>query len=192
MTPTPPGSRWATLAGNGLTTSKTRKRTKPTATTTGVSGSARTDSVMPATSSTTIAPGSLAPRGASASPAAQVPTTTTATRITARIGVDSERSQRSNAVAALATLPGASGARPRPPAVAMLSARRARTPARSGALADELVSLDLGDAHAREAARREVAPAAQVDDAVDLGRLPRRSPFPLEGGSLAWSVDEDG
>src|SRR2546428_3717139 len=147
MTPTPPGSRWATLAGNGLTTSKTRKRTKPTATTTGVSGSVRTDSVMPATSSTTIAPGSLAPRAASASPAAQVPTTTTATRITARIGVDSERTQRSNAVAALATLPGASGARPRPPAVAALNAQGARTPARSGAAPARAVVPDLGAPH---------------------------------------------
>src|SRR5947207_14508070 len=185
ITPAPPGSRWATLAGNGLTTSKIRKRTKPAATTAGVSGSVRTDSVMPATSSTTIAPGSFVPSARSASAAAQVPTTITATRTTARTGVDRASSQSRTAVAALATVPGARGARPRPPAVAMLSARRARAPARSGPLADELVSLDLGDAHAREAAGREVGTAAQVDDAVDLGRLPGRRPFPPGGAGLA-------
>src|SRR6266850_7270580 len=72
----------------------------------------------------------------------------------------------------------------------MTSATRSSAAMRLGALADELVSLDLDDADAREAARRQ-AWVAQVDDAVDLGRLPRRPALPGERGVLARSVDQD-
>src|SRR5439155_1428369 len=78
-------------------------------------------------------------------------------------------SQRTSAVRALPTVPGATGTHPAPPAVAMISATRSAAATRLGALADQLVSLDLGDGHAREPAGLEAA--AEVDDAVDLGRL---------------------
>src|SRR5688572_3624077 len=190
MTPTPPGSRWETLAGNGLTSSKTRKRTKPTTAAAGVSGTASIESVMPATSSTTMAPGSL-PRDSacSASPAAQVPTTVAATKSATRTTGVGAKSQRPAMVSALATVPGASGARPTPPTVATATARRVRT-ATLGALADELVAVDLDDADAREVPGAEVAAAAQVDDAVDLRRLAGGAALPVERGVLAGTIDQ--
>src|SRR5947207_2240077 len=66
ITPKPPGNACARPAGNGFTTSKIRKRTKAAASTGSVSGRSSTDSVMPATSSMTMAPGSLSPSAASA------------------------------------------------------------------------------------------------------------------------------
>src|SRR5439155_1535809 len=59
-----------------------------------------------------------------------------------------------------------------------------------GALADQLVSLDLDDADAREPSRGQ-APITQIDDAVDLGRLPGGPAFPGECGVLARAVDQD-
>src|SRR5437016_111934 len=59
---------------------------------------------------------------------------------------------------------------------------------RSGSLGDELVPFDLGDAHAREASWLEAS--TQIDDAVDLRRLARGAPFPLERGILARSVHQ--
>src|SRR5688572_14324101 len=189
ITPTPPPRRWETLAGNGLTTSNTRKSRKPVASTGKVSGTPRTETIIPATSSTTIAPGSLRPSARSASSAAQVPTTVTNSASPARASGESCRSQRTAAVRALATVPGAPGARPTPPSVAMATARRVRA-ARLGALADELVAVDLDDPHAREVAGAEVGAAAQVDHAVDLRRLPGRAALPVEGAVLAGAVDE--
>src|SRR4029079_13193500 len=86
MTPTPPRMRCETLAGNGLITSNTRKSTNPARSTAGVGGTTSTDSGMPATSSTTITPGSFVASERSASPAAQVPTAVTATSTTVSAG----------------------------------------------------------------------------------------------------------
>src|SRR2546428_10338794 len=94
------------------------------------------------------------------------------------------------AVRTLATVPGASGQQPVPQPVAMTSATRSTAAARLGALADELVSLDLDDANACEVARRE-APVAEVHDPVDLGRLACGPPLPRERRILAGAVDQD-
>src|SRR3989442_9012582 len=72
----------------------------------------------------------------------------------------------------------------------MTSATRSTAAARLGALADELVSLDLDDANACEVARRE-APVAEVHDPVDLGRLACGPPLPRERRILAGAVDQD-
>src|SRR5712692_3184424 len=72
----------------------------------------------------------------------------------------------------------------------MTSATRSTAAARLGALADELVSLDLDDANAREVARRQ-APVAEVHDPVDLGRLTCGPPLPRERRILAGAVDQD-
>src|SRR6266852_5577069 len=80
----------------------------------------------------------------------------------------------------------------------MRTARRSRRPVRRGLatspgtllpLAHQLVALDLGDAHAGEAARGERA-VAQVDNAVDLRRLSGRACLPRERGVFARPVDE--
>src|SRR6266436_2245164 len=74
----------------------------------------------------------------------------------------------------------------------MRTARRSRTLAALGTLLPlglKLVALDLGDAHAGEAAGRERA-VAQVDDAVDLRCLSGRARLPGERGVLAGPVDE--
>src|SRR5205807_881645 len=55
----------------------------------------------------------------------------------------------------------------------MTSATRSSAVVRLGALADQLVSLDLDDADAREPSGRQAA-IPQIDDAVDLGRLSGR------------------
>src|SRR5207244_1771203 len=73
MTPSPPRTRWLARAGNGLTVSKSRNRRNPVTSVGSVSGNASTESVIPATSSMTIAPGSLLPRPRSARCAAHVP-----------------------------------------------------------------------------------------------------------------------
>src|SRR5207253_8676341 len=72
----------------------------------------------------------------------------------------------------------------------MTSATRSSAVVRLGALADQLVSLDLDDADAREPSRRQAA-IPQIDDAVDLGRLPGRPTFPRERRVLARAVDQD-
>src|SRR5512134_1335067 len=77
----------------------------------------------------------------------------------------------------------------------MTSAARAAGAGRLVALADELVALDLDDAHAREATGREPADpgpplVAQVDDTVDLGRLPGGAALPRERRILADPVDQ--
>src|SRR6185369_8602895 len=190
ITPTPPRSRCETLAGNGLTTSNPRKSRKPTIRTGRVSGTARTESIMPATSSTTIAPGSLPPSARSASSAAQVPSAMTMMSSPDSVSGGRCSHHRTTAVIALATVPGASGARPTPASVATAIARRVRT-ATLGALADELVAVDLDDTHAGEVTGAEIAAAAQVDDAVDLRRLARGPALPVERAVLAGAVHQD-
>src|SRR5574341_2051050 len=169
--------------------SKTRNRTKPTASVGSVSGKASTDSVMPATSSITMAPGSLRPSTRSARPAAQMPASVTTTQNRTTPRGENGTSQRTAPVSALPTVPGATGTQPAPPAVARTSATRSSGAARLSALADELVPLDLDDPDALEAARRD-GPVTQVDDAVDLGRLAGRAPFEGERGVLARPVHE--
>src|SRR5439155_1467120 len=78
------GSACACLAGGGFTMSNTRNSTKASSRTSGVRGSASTESVMPATSSMTIAPGSFTPSARSARSAAHVPITVTATKKSTR------------------------------------------------------------------------------------------------------------
>src|SRR2546422_863336 len=176
MTPAPPGSACAFPAGNGFTMSKTRNSAKATASTGSVSGSARTDSVMPATSSITMAPGSLPPSARSACSAAHVPIRVTATKKRTRPARENGTSHSRSTVSALATVPGATGAHPAPPTVAMTSATRVVVETgRLHPLADELVAFHLGDARAREVPRREGGAVAEIDDAVDLGRLAREA-----------------
>src|SRR5216117_3797708 len=191
MTPAPPRSACAFPAGNGFTMSKTRNSAKATASTGSVSGSARTDSVMPATSSITMAPGSLPPSARSACSAAHVPIRVTATKKRTRPARENGTSHSRSAVSALATVPGATGAHPAPPTVAMTSATRVVVETgRLHPLADELVAFHLGDARAREVPRREGGALAEIDDAVDLGRLAGRAALPREGGVLARPVHE--
>src|SRR3989449_977054 len=176
MTPAPPRSACAFPAGNGFTMSKTRNSAKATASTGSVSGSARTDSVMPATSSITMAPGSLPPSARSACSAAHVPIRVTATKKRTRPARENGTSHSRSTVSALATVPGATGAHPAPPTVAMTSATRVVVETgRLHPLADELVAFHLGDARAREVPRREGGAVAEIDDAVDLGRLAREA-----------------
>src|SRR3990172_2212867 len=89
MTPTPPARRWLARAGGGLRMSNTRKSTKPAASVGSVSGNGSAASVIPATSSTTIAPGSLTPRTRAARWGAHVPTSVTATREAATVATSS-------------------------------------------------------------------------------------------------------
>src|SRR5881628_2029358 len=192
MTPTPPGSACAWRAGVGFTMSKSRNSRKARASTGGVNGSRSTASVIPATSSMTIAPGSLAPSARSACWAAHVPITATATKNTTSPARENGTIQSTTAVSALATVPGATGAQPTPPTVARATATRVVVErVRLGALADELVAFHLGDTHAREAPRREGGAVAEIDDAVDLGRLAGGAAFPRERGILARPVHED-
>src|SRR5881296_3699626 len=191
MTPTPPGSACAWRAGVGFTMSKSRNSRKARASTGGVNGSRSTASVIPATSSMTIAPGSLAPSARSACWAAHVPITATATKNTTSPARENGTIQSTTAVSALATVPGATGAQPTPPTVARATATRVVVErVRLGALADELVAFHLGDAHAREAPRREGGAVAEIDDAVDLGRLAGRAALPRERRVLARPVHE--
>src|SRR5881409_613655 len=211
MTPTPPGSACAWRAGVGFTMSKSRNSRKARASTGGVNGSRSTASVISATSSMTIAPGSLAPSARSACWAAHVPITATATKNTTSPARENGTIQSTTAVSALATVPGATGAQPTPPTVARATATRSRRaqavpgrdegwgvwgamsgpPTSVARLADELVAFHLGDAHAREAPRREGGAVAEIDDAVDLGRLAGGAAFPRERGILARPVHED-
>src|SRR5687767_3542743 len=171
--------------------SNTRKSTNPAISTAGVSGSVSTASAMPATSSITMAPGSLPPSDRSASCAAQVPTRITASSMTTSARGDGNRTPRANAVRALATVPGATGAWPTPPTVATRRANRWRAVSgRLAAVGNELVTLDLGDPHAREASGGPRVTATQIDDAVDLRRLARHASFPCEGRVLAGAVHE--
>src|SRR2546425_5207657 len=186
MTPAPPRSACAFPAGNGFTMSKTRNSAKATASTGSVSGSARTDSVMPATSSITMAPGSLPPSARSACSAAHVPIRVTATKKRTRPARENGTSHSRSTVSALATVPGATGAHPAPPTVAMTSATRVVVETgRLHPLADELVAFHLGDARAREVPRREGGAVAEIDDAGDLGRLAGRAALPRERRVLA-------
>ena len=109
MTPRPPRARWLTRAGKGFTMSKILNRTKPTASVGSVSGNASTESVMPATSSMTIAPGSFPPSRRSARPAAQTPTSVTTTQNAMTPLGENGTSQRMATVSALPTVPGATG-----------------------------------------------------------------------------------
>src|SRR5262249_8558782 len=191
ITPAPPGSACACRAGVGLTTSKIRNSTKARTATGTVSGTRSTESVIPATSSMTIAPGSLLPSARSACSAAQVPISVTTTNTTTRPVGENDSSQSARIVSALATVPGATGAQPTPPRVAMATATRvvAGTPSLRSA-GDELVAFHLDDSRAREAARHEGGTIAQIDDTVDLGRLTGRAAFPRKRGILARTVHE--
>src|SRR5437660_10193345 len=71
----------------------------------------------------------------------------------------------------------------------MTSATRSSAVVRLGALADQLVSLDLDDADAREPSGRQAA-IPQIDDAVDIGRLSGRPTFRRERRILARAVDQ--
>src|SRR5690349_18706128 len=104
---------------------------------------------MPATSSITIAPGSLLPIARSACSAAHVPTAGTMMKKATRPVRENGMGQRARVVSALATVPGANGTRPTPPTVAMATARRVA--AVLLVLGNELVAFDLDDARAREA-----------------------------------------
>src|SRR5438132_13182502 len=188
MTPSPPRTRWLARAGNGLTVSKTRNRRNPVTSVGSVSGNASTESVIPATSSMTIAPGSFLARTRSARCAAHVPASVTTTKKTTRPVPEKGTSQRTSTVRTLPTVPGATGTHPAPPAVAMISATRSAAATRLGALADQLVPLDLDDGHAREPAGLEAA--AEIDHAVDLGRLTGGAALERERRILAGAVDE--
>src|SRR6266705_215229 len=168
MTPSPPRTRWLARAGNGLTVSKSRNRRNPVTSVGSVSGNASTESVIPATSSMTIAPGSFLPRTRSARCAAHVPASMTTTKKTTRPAREKGTSQRTSTVRALPTVPGAT---------------------RLGALADQLVPLDLDDRHAREPAGLEAA-AAEIDHTVDLRRLASGAALEGEGRILARAVHE--
>src|SRR5438876_5297472 len=189
MTPSPPRTRWLARAGNGLTVSKSRNRRNPVTSVGSVSGNASTESVIPATSSMTIAPGSFLPRTRSARCAAHVPASVTTTKKTTRPVPEKGTSQRTSTGRMLPTVPGATGTHPAPPAVAMISATRSAAAARLGALADQLVPFDLDDGHAREPAGLEAA--AEIDHTVDLGRLAGGAPLEGERRILAPAVHED-
>src|SRR3990172_5470993 len=186
MTPRPPTSTWLCRAGNGLTMSRTLKQKKATIRTPTVLGRTITESIIPATSSITINPGSFRPERRSIRPPAQMPAKMTPTRVTPREKVENGMSQRRKAAKRLPAVPGATGASPAPPAVAIAKARRSVS-----RLAHELVSLNLDDADPGEAPGGERA-VAQVHDPIDLGRLPRHSPLPRERGILARAVHQDG
>src|SRR4029453_16031088 len=72
----------------------------------------------------------------------------------------------------------------------MTSATRSSAVVRLGALADQLVSLDLDDTDARELSRCE-APIFQIDDAVHLGSPPGRPAFERKRRMCARAIDED-
>src|SRR5947207_1458646 len=190
----PPGPATTTVSAasepsvRSSTGSSSSTSTRPS---TGTPAAASTESVMPATSSMTIAPGSFTPSARSARSAAHVPITVTATKKSTRPACENGTSHSTSTVTTLATVPGATGAQPTPPTVAIATVSRSvaesvrlRTPP------NELVPFPLGDAHAREASRRGGA-VAKIDDAVDLRRLARCAAFPREGGILARPVHED-
>src|SRR3990172_4869778 len=166
--------------------SRTLKQKKATIRTPTVLGRTITESIIPATSSFTINPGSFRPETRSIRPPAQIPARVTPTRVTPREKVENGMSQRRKAAKRLPAVPGATGASPAPPAVAIAKARRSVS-----RLAHELVSLNLDDADPGEAPGGERA-VAQVHDPIDLGRLPRHSPLPRERGILARVVHQDG
>ena len=89
--------------------SKILNRRKPTASTAGVGANGRTVSAIPATSSMTIAPGSLAPSTRSARCAAQVPPRVMPTKNSARPTRENGTAQMMRAASALPTVPGATG-----------------------------------------------------------------------------------
>jgi len=71
----------------------------------------------------------------------------------------------------------------------MTSATRSSAVVRLGALADQLVSLDLDDADSREPSRCQAA-ISQIDDPSISGAA-RRPAFPGERRILARAVDQD-
>src|SRR5262245_30270603 len=177
MTPTPPCSSWSWRAGNGFQMSK-RRNSRNAVTSTGmVRGRKSTEASMPATSSITMMPGSLASSARSTREPAQIPARVTTTSASARASGDKGMSQRAMTVTKLPTVPDATGEYPAPPTVATPRARRSTGPSLL-ALADQLVAVDLGDRHVGEAPRREPA-VTQQHDPVDLGRLAGQPP--LEG-----------
>src|SRR2546425_82961 len=189
MTPSPPRTRWLARAGNGLTVSKSRNRRNPVTSVGSVGGSGSPEGVTPATAPMRIAPGSFLPRTRSARCAAHVPASMTTTKKTTRPVPEKGTSQRTSTVRALPTVPGATGTHPAPPAVAMISATRSAGVTRLGALADQLVPLDLDDRHAREPAGLEAA-AAEIEHTVDLRRLASGAALEGERRILARAVRE--
>src|SRR5262245_40785371 len=186
MTPQPPGSRWEANAGNGFHTSKQRNRTKPAARKGTVRGTRSTDRIMPATSSITMTPGSLAPRARSARPPAQMPTAVTTAKVTARPRGVEGINHSASAVTRLPAVPGATGHRPTPRTEASATATRS-----ARLLADELVAVHLGDAHVGEAAGLKRAVAEQ-HDAVDLGGLAGEPALERKRGVGPRPIDEHG
>src|SRR5574337_675937 len=169
MIPKPPGSDWASLTGNGLRMSKTRKQTNARSRIGRVRGSVSTESSMPATSSITITPGSFWTTIRSILPAAQAPTRETPTRITARDRFERGTSHRSAAAKRLPAVPGASGTNPAPPAVARPKAKPSVS-----RLAHEFVPFNLDDPDICEPARAERAhhdPFHQPEIAVEEAGL---------------------
>src|SRR5215467_1479645 len=82
----------------------------------------------------------------------------------------------------LPAVPGATGEYPAPPTVAITRASRSSAVgAWLGALGDELVAFDIDDPRPRESPGLERA--SKIDDAVDLGRLPRDGPSHVNAGS---------
>src|SRR5207245_2937464 len=127
-----------------------------------------TESVIPATSSMTIAPGSFLPRTRSARCAAHVPASVTTAKKTTRPVPEKGTSQRTSTVRALPTVPGATGTHPAPPAVAMISATRSAGVTRLGALADQLVPLDLDGNLVGEPGRRRSVLGRVREDAEPI------------------------
>src|SRR3989442_2038612 len=84
---------------------------------------------------------------------------------------------------------GSDGYPPRAAGLAMISATRSAGVTRLGALADQLVPLDLDDRHAREPAGLEAA-AAEIDHTVDLRRLASGAALEGERRILARAVHE--
>src|SRR5579859_1440580 len=127
MIPHPPGARSRLRAGNGLTTSKSLKSTKPASSHFHVaSGSKRSVSICPTTSSITTCPGSTRPKNFSApfaaqTPKAPMPITAAATITTSQWCAKGSRpmpATRPNPTADPA-VPGASGKKPTPKQVAI-------------------------------------------------------------------------
>src|SRR5579859_8046337 len=130
MIPHPPGARSRLRAGNGLTTSKSLKSTKPASSHFHVaSGSKRSVSICPTTSSITTCPGSTRPKNFSApfaaqTPKAPMPITAAATITTSQWCAKGSRpmpTTRPNPTADPA-VPGASGKYPTPKHVAIHTA----------------------------------------------------------------------
>src|SRR5262249_22182077 len=154
-----------------------------------VRGSQRTESIMPATSSITITPGSSTPSSRSTRDPAQMPTSVTPASVAPRLASVNGIHQSATSATRLPTVPGATGEYPAPPTLATTSASRSVRPARSAR--DQLVAVHLYDRDVGEAPGLERA-VAQQHHAIDLRRLARQTSFERERRIGAPPVDEDG